>query len=276
MAGHVIKNTLQSNILFDVIDVARSETMFKPTYLIDVTNFELLKSIIQKETPDFIINCIGLLNNLAELNPDLAVLLNSFLPHYLERITFNTDIRIIHISTDCVFSGSKGMYLENDIRDGQGFYAQSKALGEVINKKDLTIRTSIIGPELKNNGIGLFDWFWKQRGSVNGYSRAIWSGVTTIQLAKSIIELITVSWVSGVLHLTNGIPISKFELLKMLKEEFKRDDISLNMYDGYSVDKSFISTRIDFKQNLPSYYVMIHEMRLWIESNKSFYPHMFS
>src|SRR5699024_1115052 len=93
--------------------------------------------------------------------------------------------KIIHMSTDCVFSGKIGNYKEDSLRDGETFYDRSKALGELDNQKDLTFRNSIIGPDINENGIGLFNWFMKQEGSINGYSKAIWTGVTTLTLAKA-------------------------------------------------------------------------------------------
>ena len=116
-----------------------------------------------------VINCIGLLNNTAEDNPELAVWFNSYFPHLLAAFGKKYDFKLIHISTDCVFSGKEGGYKEDSFKNGNGFYAQSKALGEVINNKDLTFRTSIIGPELKHNGIGLFHWFMNQENEISGF-----------------------------------------------------------------------------------------------------------
>lgn len=164
MAGHVITTGFRSDPSnFEVISVARTRSLIKPDILLDVTNFIELENLIKKTNPNFIINCIGLLNKSAEDRPDKAILINSYLPHFLENITQNSISKIIHISTDCVFSGYEGNYTEASPKNGIGFYAQSKALGEVINNKDLTIRTSIIGPEINSNGIGLFHWFSQQK-----------------------------------------------------------------------------------------------------------------
>ena len=170
---------------------------------------------------------------------------------------------MIHISTDCVFSGTGGNYKESDVKDGKGYYAQSKALGEVINDKDLTIRTSIIGPELKNNGIGLLGWFLKQSGEVRGYTQAIWSGVTTLELAKYIYSYLQGSRLSGILHLTNNRPISKFDLLEIIKKVYQLNAISVVPYADYQSNKSFINTRVDVNYTVPDYQVMIEELKNW-------------
>lgn len=229
MAGQVIKKELEKHSdQIDLIDIARSKKITIPKIELDVTNFDELKNIIIKYRFDFIINCTGILNNFAEKNPDKAILINSYLPHYLEKITSETNTKIIHISTDCVFSGKTGSYIESDVKDGIGFYAQSKALGEIINNKDLTLRTSIIGPDLNENGIGLFKWLLKQSGTITGYTNAFWSGITTIQLAKVIIDIVLeFKFPIGLIHLTNNHKISKFQLLNIIKEVFELNNIEI-------------------------------------------------
>ncbi len=263
MAGHIITAYLKNTSAYDVITIARENQLFIPDFQLDVTNFDELSKVIQQTQPDFIINCIGILNRDAEDNIDKAILINAYLPHYLETITKHTSTQLIHISTDCVFSGTGGNYKESDVKDGKGYYAQSKALGEVINDKDLTIRTSIIGPELKNNGIGLLGWILKQSGEVRGYTQAIWSGVTTLELAKYIYSYLQGSRLSGILHLTNNRPISKFDLLEIIKKVYQLNAISVVPYADYQSNKSFINTRVDVNYTVPDYQVMIEELKNW-------------
>lgn len=263
MAGHIITAYLKNTSSYDVITIARENQLFIPDFQLDVTNFDELSKVIQQTLPDFIINCIGILNRDAEDNIDKAILINAYLPHYLETITKYTSTQLIHISTDCVFSGTGGNYKESDVKDGKGYYAQSKALGEVINDKDLTIRTSIIGPELKNNGIGLLGWFLKQSGEVRGYTQAIWSGVTTLELAKYIYSYLQGSRLSGILHLTNNRPISKFDLLEIIKKVYQLKAISVVPHADYQSNKSFINTRVDVNYTVPDYQVMIEELKNW-------------
>ena len=263
MAGHIITAYLKNTSSYDVITIARENQLFIPDFQLDVTNFDELSKVIKQTHPAFIINCIGILNRDAEDNIDKAILINAYLPHYLETVTKHTSTQLIHISTDCVFSGTGGNYKESDVKDGKGYYAQSKALGEVINDKDLTIRTSIIGPELKNNGIGLLGWFLKQSGEVRGYTQAIWSGVTTLELAKYIYSYLQGSRLSGILHLTNNRPISKFDLLEIIKKVYQLNAISVVPYADYQSNKSFINTRVDVNYTVPDYQVMIEELKNW-------------
>ena len=272
MAGHVIATGLLEDINnYNVISVARSSSMITPTIILDVSDFVGLKSLINSNNPDAIINCIGVLNKTAEDNPDQAVLINSYLPHFLESITKNTKTKVIHISTDCVFSGEEGAYIESSFRNGSGFYAQTKALGELNNSKDLTFRTSIIGPELNQNGIGLFHWFANQNSEIKGYTNVFWTGVTTIELLNAI-KVAMNSDLVGLYHLVNAEKISKLNLITILNEVFGRG-LSIIPYDRYTIDKSLINTRTDFSFHVKGYNEMILEMKKWISDHKELYPH---
>lgn len=270
MAGQVLKVELSKlKSLVDLIDISRSNIISEPSITLDVTNFLILEQIIIENNFDYIINCIGILNSNAEVNYDQAILINSYFPHYLEKITSQLKTKIIHISTDCVFSGKDGGYVESDFKDGIGYYAQSKALGEIINNKDLTIRTSIIGPDLNKNGIGLFNWIIRQKGQISGYKNVFWSGVTTIELTKCIVDIILGERsLVGLVHLTNNKKINKYELLALMKKVFQLNSLEIVENFDYCVDKSFINTRDDFNYIVPSYMEMIIEMKSWIEFNK--------
>ncbi|QIV95702.1 dTDP-4-dehydrorhamnose reductase [Allofrancisella inopinata] len=269
MAGHVISIYLESR--GHIVDkLARSQKVFADTILVDVSDFELLEKTIVEGRYDFVINAVGVLNADAEANHDKAVLMNSYLPNFLARVTKNLKTKIIHISTDCVFSGDKGSYTELDITDTNTFYGKSKALGELNDDKNLTIRTSIIGPDINENGIGLFNWFMKSRFSkeLSGYSKAIWGGVTTIELAKSI-EIAMRNELSGLHHLTNNQKINKYDLLSLFKKYFADDSLNILKNECYITDKSLKSNNHFF--NVPSYKQMILEMREWIVNNQEIY-----
>jgi len=272
MAGHIIYNFFKENTDFNVIDIARSSDSHVPNYQIDVTDFKLLSEILRSEKPDHVINCIGILNRDAEDHPDKAILLNSYFPHFLAQEGKSIGFQLIHISTDCVFDGKRGGYTEDSIKDGVGFYAQTKALGEVLYAGNLTLRTSIIGPELKSNGIGLFHWFMQQRESIKGYRQAYWTGVTTLELAKAIVEAIDQN-ISGLHHLVNGIKINKYDLTNLFKEIFEKDEIFIEPFDDYKVDKSLLKSNNSFNYTVPSYIEMIKEMKEWIENHKNLYIH---
>ena len=269
MAGHVITAYLRSLPTYKVIAVARTQSIISPDVLLDVTDFAQLDLLIKTQKPDYIINAVGILNEVAEKNPDLAILINSYLPHFLESITRNTVCKVIHISTDCVFSGKKGGYAETDFKDGKGFYAQSKALGEIVNNKDITLRSSIIGPEINKNGIGLFHWFMQQEDTIKGYTKAVWAGVTTIELAKAIERVIDQDTV-GLYHVTNQQSINKYDLLNLFKK-YTHKIIEMSPIDGVVSDKSFIDSRKEFDYEIPTYEIMIKEMVDLIKSNKKLY-----
>lgn len=273
MAGHMIFKYLKETKLFDVYGIARNITGDQNVFNIDVSDIESLEIILKGKEFDSIINCIGILNKDAEDNPSKAIWLNSYFPHYLEAFTKNSSTKIFHISTDCVFSGSKGGYTELDSKDGIGFYAQSKALGEIINDKDLTIRTSIIGPELNTKGIGLFHWFMSQSLSskLNGYSKAYWSGITTLELAKVIIEAIQQD-ICGLIQIAPNEKIDKFSLICLFNKIYRDEKVIINPTDKYSVDKSLKSIRYDFDYNVSDYTEMLIEQKKWIEKHRELYP----
>ncbi len=272
MAGHVVKNYLERLGTYDVWGIARDVKPENNLINLDVSNIKELDDILNKGAFDVVINCIGLLNNTAENNPELAVWFNSYFPQLLASFGEKYNFKLIHISTDCVFSGKEGGYKEDSFKNGIGFYAQSKALGEVVNSKDLTFRTSIIGPELKHNGIGLFHWFMNQTGEIDGFTEAYWSGVTTIELAKGINEAIQQD-LTGLYQFVNNSKISKYNLVTIFNTVFRDNSIKINEKSDYKVDKSLICTRNDFNYNVSSYTDMIFKMKQWMSLYNENYKH---
>lgn len=261
MAGHMIKNYLESRNKYEVYSTFRkkeNEILSEKEFDLDAFNTKKLKEILNTVKPDFVINCIGILNQFAEENPDIAIYVNGYFPHLLDKLSKEYSYKLIHITTDCVFSGKKGNYTENDFRDADSYYGRSKAIGEVNNNRTLTFRTSIIGPDINENGIGLFNWFIKQSGEINGYSNVFWSGVTTLELAKAI-ETSFEQNISGIYHLTNNEKISKYDLLKLFAK-YTGKEIKINKYENYHSDKTLIDTRKEFNYIVPSYERMIKEM----------------
>lgn len=270
MAGHILALYFRRlNQEFETFGIARNDSIMKPDQLLDVTDFDKLAQVIEDIKPEYIVNAIGILNQYAENFPANAILVNSYLPHFLESLTKDSSVKVIHISTDCVFSGKKGGYIELDFKDGKGYYGQSKALGELNNQKDVTLRTSIIGPDINHEGIGLFHWFMQQDTVANGYVKSIWSGVTTLELAKAVHRSI-INNITGIYHITNGLKINKYELLRLFKH-ITHKNISIQAVDGIALDKSLIDTRKDFNYQVPDYDIMVKEMIDMIKENKSFY-----
>ena len=273
MAGHLVKHYLESTQNYDVWGIARGVEPEKNLINLDVSNTKEIENILNKGAFDVVLNCIGLLNKTAEDNPELAIWFNSYFPHLLSSLSEKYKFKLIHISTDCVFSGKEGSYKEDSFKNGIGVYAQSKALGEVINSKDLTFRTSIIGPELKVNGIGLFHWFMSQKNGIKGFTKAVWSGITTLELAKALDWAIT-NEITGLYHLTNNKSINKNELLNLFKK-YTNKNIEIDEVDGKEVDKSFIDTRKLIDYEIPDYEIMISDMVGLINNNQNLYSHYF-
>ena len=257
MLGHIVLEKLYGKDIFEVFDITRKKDNRLNNFECDVTNLNSLFKIIKDINPDYIINCIGVLIKGSIQDPSNAILINALLPHKLAQFSKAINAKFIHISTDCVFDGSKGSYIETDNKTAQDTYGLSKSLGEINDDKNLTLRTSIIGPELKDNGEGLFSWFIKQKGEVNGFTESIWGGVTTLVLADVIIKSINENY-TGLFHVTNGQPISKFDLLSLIKDKFELNHINLKKSSGKKVDKS-LNTKYDYF-NVPSYKQMITDM----------------
>ena len=274
LIGHQIYLYLKSTNKYILYGFANKRRIDSDTVLVNAKNQTTLRNEIFKINPDIIINAIGVLINHSNKNPEDAIFLNSYLPHWLSSLSNNNDIKIIHFSTDCVFSGDKNVpYLEDDYKDAKNIYGKTKGLGELINDKDLTIRTSVVGPEIDGNGEELFNWFMNQKDGdiIYGYKNAIWSGITTFQLAKSTDYAIN-KGTTGLIHLTNNSKISKLDLLLLFKK-FTNKDITIKESTHFKSDKSFIDSKKTFGYSFPKYPEMIEEMISKIKFNKKLYPH---
>lgn len=238
----------------------------------DARNIDELRKLIQEGHFDAVINCIGILNQFAEEKKELAVFLNSYLPHFLADITSGTKTKIIHMSTDCVFSGKKGEYTENDFRDGETFYDRTKALGELEDDKNLTLRNSIVGPDLNPNGIGLLNWFMHQTGTISGYTKVMWTGLTTLQLAKAM-EAGLYEDAHGLYNMVYKEPISKHDLLCLFNKYLRNSSVEITASDKAVSDKSLKRTRFDFDYIIPDYERMISDLAGWMRSHRALYPH---
>lgn len=210
--------------------------------LSDLTDFEEAHQIIAATNPDVVINCVGLVKQLPNAeNPIDAITINSFFPHKMADICTELDARFIHISTDCVFSGAKGAYHEDDSCDAKDFYGRSKLLGEVAYGNAVTLRTSIIGHELDSHH-SLLEWFLQTEGSVNGFTKAIFSGLPTNELARVIHRFVlTNPDMQGLFHIS-AEPISKYDLLQAIAVTYQHE-IELVRSEDLVIDRSLNSSR---------------------------------
>jgi len=270
MLGHVIKIYFEEKG-DDVVCTTRRKG--QPGEFFEIKDsLENLEEIINKIKPNIVINSIGILNKAAEDFKASAVLINSYLPHYLDEISEKKGFKFIHISTDCVFDGKEGGYNEDSATNAENFYGQSKALGEIKNDRSLTLRTSIVGPDENPKGIGLFKWFMDQEGEVGGYDKVLWTGVTTMWLTKCI-EIGIEENLTGLHHCVNNEVIDKYSLLKLFKKYFKKN-ITIHKNSQVESAKTLIRTGKSFDFGIPSYEQMVKEMKEWVVDHKDVYPHL--
>lgn len=258
MAGHVISRYLRLQG-HDVIDITRAD--------LDVERQDQVDQFLADlEAIDFAINCVGLLVKNSADTPDRAFMINGWWPHRLARHFQNRSTRVIHLSTDCVFDGSDGPYNELSPHTERNAYGRSKSAGELDNHKDITMRMSIIGPEL-NRHQGLLDWArYNPARELPGWSNALWNGITTLELAKCIDRYIQKPQVLGIYHLVNNSNrINKYELLLLINHVFDLGKLIVSTQGPKSINKILIDTRCEVDWGIPDYETQLRELR-------EFYP----
>lgn len=278
MAGHVIYTYFKENMdmnVFEIYGTKNSNNFNGVDTKLNIFDFQSVSDYLDKIKPDFVINCIGMLIRGSKDFPDKTIYANSYFPHFLARKASEVSFKLIHISTDCVFSGKTGNYNEISFKDAVDLYGMSKSLGEINDDSNLTIRTSIIGPEVKKEGEGLLHWFLTNKNkSINGYKSNFWSGVTTLELAKFLKWIIGNKNFNGLLHLTNNNSISKYDLLNIFNDVFNQQKEILSDMD-YKCDKSFINTNKELTYEVPTYQMMISELNDFMENHESFYKNIY-
>lgn len=274
MLGHTLFQEFKKR--HEVLGLVRSQP-FSPELLTGYTvpeyreDFLKVDTIIKQFKPDYILNCIGIIKQLKESkDKTLSLEVNSLWPHRLAEMAAKNNSRVIHFSTDCVFSGSKGNYTEEDFADARDTYGLSKYLGEIAYDNSLTLRTSIIGHELRSNN-SLIDWFLTQQNECKGFSKAIYSGFPTIEVAYFIEQFVFHNFFSGLYHFSSE-PISKYELLKLVASEYKKE-IKIIENPDIVIDRSLCSNRlrnqIGFKPK--SWEELIKSMHANFKDNKKLY-----
>lgn len=272
MMGNVIATYLGEQG-YDIETLSMNIPLTKDTHMLNLLDKNAFEDFLSSHSYDVVVNASGVLIEDSEKHKDVSTYLNSFLPHFLENKFKNTKTKLIHLSTDCVFSGHNGPYKEDSEYDGDLFYDRTKALGEIRNDKDLTFRMSTIGPEIQEDGVGLFNWFMKQTGTIQGYKGAIWSGVTTLELARGINEAIKQNLI-GLYHLVPNESISKYDLLSLIREVFEKNDVTIEPKESETViDKTLVNTREDFDFTVSDYKTMIIQLHQWVNDHKSMYKY---
>lgn len=251
MLGNAVFRVFAQSDGYSVMGSARSASVLRllPPELreqvvcgVDVENTDSLMRLFALARPNVVINCIGLVKQLAEADDPLAAIpINALLPHRAARLCDVAGARLIHMSTDCVFAGTRGMYGEQDVSDAKDLYGRSKYLGEVDYPHAVTLRTSIIGHEL-NSVHGLVGWFLAQQGPVKGYARAIFSGLPTVELAHVMRDFVIPNADLRGLYHVSAEPINKFELLKLVAQAYGKD-IAITPDDNLVINRSLDSSR---------------------------------
>lgn len=251
MLGNAVFRVLGGSPGIEVAGTARSAAVARrlPEALrdrivtgIDVENFDSLARAFAATRPDAVINCIGLVKQLEQADDALAAIpINSLLPHRLARLCEVAGARLVHVSTDCVFAGTRGMYTEDDPADAQDLYGRSKHLGEVRYSHSITLRTSIIGHEL-GSAHGLVGWFLSQQGQVRGFTRARFSGLPTVELATVIRDrVLPDAGLSGLYHVA-AAPIAKYDLLRLVAAQYGKA-IEIRPDESVVIDRSLDGSR---------------------------------
>jgi len=253
MAGHMVTKYLAQQG-HTVQAVTRQD--------LDVEDTSQLSKLFDNINTDFVVNCIGLLVKPCADRPDRAALINSWLPHYIEYRLSNAPTRLIHLSTDCVFNGARGDYIETDLHTEMNAYGRSKSLGEVNNAKDITFRMSIIGPELKN-GTGLLHWTTTNNELIlPGWTNAWWNGITTLELARCIDLYINNPKISGIYHLvSNNNRINKYDLLCKINHIYQLGKTIVPTQGPKNIDKVLIDTRREFDFGIADYDQQLSDLR---------------
>lgn len=272
MAGHTIALYLKERG-HEVTGFARRDLPFLDSQITgDARDEALLRISLGNGAFDVVANCIGVLNSFADADPEGAEYLNGKLPHVLASICESLPTRVFHMSTDCVFAGNTGPYTESSVPDGESVYNRTKAAGELNDAKNLTFRNSIVGPDINPRGIGLLNWFMAQEGPVGGYTRAMWTGLTTLELAKAM-ECAAIENVSGLVNMVPEGNISKHNLLCLFNEHLRGGGVRIDENPSLALDKTLVRTNFDCSFRAAPYDRQVAEMATWIRAHKELYPH---
>ena len=248
MLGHMVHHFLDSTKSYDLFNLSFKNKLNSKTIILDVTNQKKLLNKIKEIDPDIIINCIGVLIRGSKENTKNAIYINAYIPQLLKEICSSINCKLIHISTDCVFSGESGSYSENSVKDASD-------------------------PEIKKNGEGLMHWLLNQSGKVEGFKNVYWNGITTLELSK-IINFSIEKNITGLWNCSSQSLISKYELLRIIVNCYNLTHIDLIENLEIKSNKSLISIRgISYK--IPDYSIMINELKLYMDINKKTYDYKF-
>jgi dTDP-4-dehydrorhamnose reductase len=270
MVGHVLFNELKKKNI-NVIGIGRRKIEDGIIQLDLYTEWEQFKLFLQNNKFDLIINCSAVLINESKKNKLQASFINSFLPHFLVDLFRDTSTKIVHLSTGGVFSGNDDYYFEDSPLSPQTYYGITKAAGEFDSEKDLVVRSDFWGPDIKKEGSGLFNWFLNQQGAVAGYSNVFFNGISNIEFAKIIIELLKHN---GIIHIGSKSKYSKYDFLEKTITVFSLDKINLIKDDSHTKNiylKSNKNLSLNNEFDVLNHVQMIDNMYQYLMDNYQYY-----
>lgn len=271
MVGHLVALYLEERG-YDVVGASRRRAPVRNWVYCDVNDADALARLLAQGEFDIVVNAAGLLVAECEAHPDRAVYVNAYVPRLLSELTKEHGGRVVQLSTDCIFAGNTGPYTEASVPDGTKLYARTKFLGELDDGRNLTLRNSVIGPDIHEDGIGLLNWFMKQEKEVDGWTRAIWTGLTTLELAK-VIEKASQEGATGLVNMVPDCPpICKHDLLGLFNDYLRGGSVEVSASDWFVSDKALTRTNYDFAYDIPCYEDMVREMASWIRNHEDLYP----
>jgi len=282
MLGHVLLREFHKNSKYDLIGTVRdindtkkyfpAELAEKIIPNIDALKPEIIKDLISKLKPDVVINCIGIIKQLPNANDAVTTIaINALLPHQIASYCKEAGARMIHVSTDCIFDGVKGNYTEQDTSNAKDLYGKTKALGEVNYDHCLTLRTSMIGHEIKGK-YELIEWFFAQTGKIKGFKHAIYTGLPTIEIARLLDTVVIPDPSLKGLYQVSSQPISKYELLKLVAKIYSKT-IEIEPDDNFKCDRSLNGNVFEQKTNYtaPDWETLVKNMYDDYKANQEFY-----
>ena len=270
MLGHMVATVLEESG-HEVTCVSRTGHFGRNPLAVNLEDWDTVAGQLANQKPHWVVNAAGLLNETVDARLQSAIAINSLLPHQLAAWGSQLGYRTITVGSDCIFEGDRGGYTVLDIPDARSAYGRTKQLGEIRNDRDLTIRTSIVGPEVNLGGRGLLKWLVSREVVAEGWTGAIWTGVTTLELAKAIeAEVAGTIDETGIWQFVPSVPIMKADLVELMNKVFLEDRLIIQRVPGVAHDRSLVNDRPE-SWVIPSYSEMLDELQQWLHDHQELY-----
>lgn len=275
MLGHLVTLFFKDRKKdYSTANLSYPRQTFSDSRVMNVREVDRLKSFLETEKFDYVINCVALLVKDSELNQADAIWINSYFPHWLEEICTTIGTKVIHVSTFGIFDGCNGPFAEHSSPVNPLFYAKTKMLGELSSRDSLTVRSDFFGPDMNVKGKGLFNWFFMSKGDIHGYVNAGFSGVSSLEFAKFCDAAMKNGW-SGCYNLAAPEFSSKFQLLSQIKATFGIDKVRIVPDNRPCNSFCCLSERKDINYISADYKTMLNELKCFMSEHRTFYEHYY-